>query len=127
ELSVHFLALRGKLPVVLDDFLEQQRNEAEWETAKHVEPARRDLPRERRIAREVLGRQLPGLHDATRDQPNSSATRVPCANRGEKPKYAPNVGTRSSESIGRSITTFSRTPGPITIIHVVRERASPVR
>jgi hypothetical protein len=57
----------------------------------------------------------------------TSNTGLPCAYRASKASSAPSVGIRSIESNGRSTTTFCRTPGPSAIIHVVRDRSSPVR
>src|SRR5579871_565004 len=109
-----------KLVVVGDDFAQKQRNKSHRKLSQQLDVLDSQLASLRRISLEAFGLEAAGIHA-------NSASGLPCDNRAVKPSLAPNVGTRSVESTGRSITTFSRIPGPMAINQVVRERASPVR
>src|SRR5260221_9902148 len=116
-------ALGGKLVIAVDQFAEQAGHKAEGQLLQRRKIAGDQFPRFGRVASELLRLEIAWKHGCY----NSSPMALPCDKDAEKPSIDPTVGTRSVESIARSKTTPSRMPGPAASIHVVRERASPVR
>jgi hypothetical protein len=123
KLPVQILLLGREFPVVSDQLAQQQRHEAYRQLLQQTDPSDTHLSGLWRIAAELFGLQLTRWHGAYA----TSGSGLPCAILGSNPSSAPRVGTRSVGSTGLSTTTFSRIPGPIAIIQVVRESASPVR
>ena len=121
ELAQELFPLCREAPVVLSDLTKHQGEQEQRHALEHIQILRRQRPCPWRVIRKALRPQVAGLHQST------STIGLPLANGVAKSIIAPNVGTRSRESIGLSTVLFGRTRGPMAIIQVVRERGSPVR
>src|SRR5881296_1778873 len=97
ELRIQLLPLCRELPVVRDDFPQQQWHKTKWQLPQQLQVIDRHLPGFWRVTSEVSGLELSGKHG---DQRKSSTNGLPCANRAENPNREPSVGAKSVDSAG---------------------------